>query len=162
MLHHHCRNFLGFAREIFTDAGKYVVHFGYAPNTAAEMAEKTIAIRSGKSDVHVTPLAQMRTEVAVIPSVTGNQLVGPRGVCCYRARLHTHHKGRHSRTDGKLCVGTAVGGGWKEGIQGSEECRVDATATSMTGVGVGGLPAGGKLGVCMRGRGPWAPRGVLF
>jgi hypothetical protein len=78
---HGCRNFLGFTREIFTDAGKYVVHFGYAPNTAAEMAEKTIAIRSGKSDVHVTPLAQMRTEVAVIPSVTGNQLVGVAGVC---------------------------------------------------------------------------------
>lgn len=69
------RNFLGFAREIFTDAGKYVVHFGYAPNTAAAMAEKTLAIRSGKEDVHVTPLARLRTEVAVIPSVTGNQLV---------------------------------------------------------------------------------------
>jgi hypothetical protein len=69
------RNFLGFAKEIFTDAGKYVVHFGYTPNTAAAMAEKTLAIRSGKDDVHVTPLAQLRTEVAVIPSVTGNQLV---------------------------------------------------------------------------------------
>lgn len=51
------------------------MHFGYKPDTAAAMAEKTLAIRSGKADVHVTPLAQLRTEVAVIPSVTGNQLV---------------------------------------------------------------------------------------
>jgi hypothetical protein len=71
----YCRNFLGFAKEIFTDAGKYVVHFGYQPDTAAAMAEKTLAIRSGQADVRVTPLAQLRTEVAVIPSVTGNQLV---------------------------------------------------------------------------------------
>lgn len=42
------------------------------------MAEKTLAIRSGQADVHVTPLAQLRTDVAVIPSVTGNQLVRSR------------------------------------------------------------------------------------
>lgn len=40
-----------------------------------QMAERTLAVRSGRSDVHVTPLATARTDVAVIPSVTGNQLV---------------------------------------------------------------------------------------
>jgi uncharacterized membrane protein YgcG len=69
------RNFLGFAKEIFTDAGKYCVHFGYTPDQAAAMAQATIAARSGKADVAVTPLARARTEVAVIPSVTGSQLV---------------------------------------------------------------------------------------
>lgn len=39
------------------------------------MTEKTLQLRTGKEDVHVTPLAVARTEVAVIPSVTGNQLV---------------------------------------------------------------------------------------
>uniref|UniRef100_A0A383V788 Phospholipid scramblase n=1 Tax=Tetradesmus obliquus TaxID=3088 RepID=A0A383V788_TETOB len=69
------RNFLGFAKEIFTDAGKYVVHFGYSPQEAATLCSKTLQARSGNADVAVTPLAQARTEVAVIPSVTGNQLV---------------------------------------------------------------------------------------
>jgi hypothetical protein len=70
-----CRNFLGFAKEIFTDAGKYVVHFGYSPQEAAQLCSKTLQVRSGNADVAVTPLAQVRTDVAVIPSVTGNQLV---------------------------------------------------------------------------------------
>lgn len=69
------RNFLGFAKEIFTDAGRYAVHFGYAPAQAAELASRTLAARSGQDSVVVTPLAQARTDVAVIPSVTGNQLV---------------------------------------------------------------------------------------
>jgi hypothetical protein len=85
------RNFLGFAKEIFTDAGKYVVHFGYAPTTAAAMAEKTLAIRSGQADVHVTPLAQLRTEVAVIPSVTGNQLVGHWLTSCWQSPKMSAH-----------------------------------------------------------------------
>eukprot|EP00879_Flechtneria_rotunda_P017867 GHRR01018727.1.p1 GENE.GHRR01018727.1~~GHRR01018727.1.p1 ORF type:complete len:463 (+),score=113.14 GHRR01018727.1:109-1497(+) len=73
------RNFLGFAKEIFTDAGKYVVHFGYSPQTAADMTSRTLQIRSGQSDVAVTPVAQARTDVAVIPTVTGNQLVSAQG-----------------------------------------------------------------------------------
>ncbi|KAF6252183.1 Scramblase-domain-containing protein [Scenedesmus sp. NREL 46B-D3] len=69
------RNFLGFAKEIFTDAGKYVVHFGYSPQESAQLASRTLQARSGQADVAVTPLAQARTTVAVIPSITGNQLV---------------------------------------------------------------------------------------
>lgn len=30
------RNFQGFGKELFTDAGKYVIHFGQAPQEAAE------------------------------------------------------------------------------------------------------------------------------
>ena len=30
------RNFQGFGKELFTDAGKYVIHFGQAPEEAAE------------------------------------------------------------------------------------------------------------------------------
>lgn len=70
---------MGFAKELFTDAGKYVVHFGYSPHKAADMCSKTLQIRSGKDEVAVTPLAQMRTDVAVIPTYTGNQLVSARG-----------------------------------------------------------------------------------
>jgi hypothetical protein len=32
------RNFQGFGKELFTDAGKYVIHFGMPPDTAAEQA----------------------------------------------------------------------------------------------------------------------------
>lgn len=30
------RNFQGFGKELFTDAGKYVIHFGDTPKEAAE------------------------------------------------------------------------------------------------------------------------------
>lgn len=32
------RNFQGFGKELFTDAGKYVIHFGSKPTEAAEQA----------------------------------------------------------------------------------------------------------------------------
>ena len=34
------RNFQGFGKELFTDAGKYVIHFGQAPQEAAEQVER--------------------------------------------------------------------------------------------------------------------------
>jgi hypothetical protein len=52
-----------------------VVHFGYSPQEAAQLCSKTLQARSGQAEVAVTPLAQVRTDVAVIPSITGNQLV---------------------------------------------------------------------------------------
>ena len=33
------RNFQGFGKELFTDAGKYVIHFGQAPQEAAEQVQ---------------------------------------------------------------------------------------------------------------------------
>mmetsp|Transcript_6526 Transcript_6526/g.18209 ORF Transcript_6526/g.18209 Transcript_6526/m.18209 type:complete len:414 (-) Transcript_6526:288-1529(-) len=74
------RNFLGFGREIFTDAGKYVIHFGMPPDTAADQAtvsrhaliEKQAS--PSESSVPVTALAKLRTDVSVIPTQTGDQL----------------------------------------------------------------------------------------
>ncbi len=37
----------GFGKELFTDAGKYVIHFGVSAPKAAEMATQTIEARSG-------------------------------------------------------------------------------------------------------------------
>jgi len=75
------RNFLGFGRELFTDAGKYVVHFGMPPDTAAEQATVSRhalvaqqAAKDGKALPEVTALAKLRTDAAVIPTQNGNQL----------------------------------------------------------------------------------------
>jgi len=40
------RNFQGFARELFTDAGKYVVHFGHGAEDSARMAQRTLEARA--------------------------------------------------------------------------------------------------------------------
>ena len=70
------RNFQGFGKELFTDAGKYVVHFGNNPKQAAEQAANTVqAAHPDKPRPQITPLARVRTDVAVIPTQTGNQLV---------------------------------------------------------------------------------------
>ncbi|KAK9808529.1 hypothetical protein WJX73_005262 [Symbiochloris irregularis] len=70
------RNFQGFAKEIFTDAGKYVIHFGESSQEAAENVANTVqAAHPDKPRPPVTALARMRTDVAVIPTQTGNQLV---------------------------------------------------------------------------------------
>lgn len=70
------RNFQGFAKEIFTDAGKYVIHFGDKPEDAARQATETLKSRTNNKNLpSVTPLAKLRTGVAVIPQHSGNQLV---------------------------------------------------------------------------------------
>lgn len=38
-------NFNGFGKEIFTDAGKYVIHFGSSPTEAAEQLATAIKVR---------------------------------------------------------------------------------------------------------------------
>lgn len=69
------RNFQGFGKELFTDAGKYVIHFGDTPKVAAEQAANTVqAAHPDKPRPDVTALARIRTDVAVIPTSTGNQL----------------------------------------------------------------------------------------
>jgi uncharacterized protein YxjI len=89
------RNFQGFGKEIFTDAGKYVIHFGMpadeadkvAANLAAHKAEHAALVaETAKAEGKpapaqtqapappVTPLALARTGVAVIPTVAGNEL----------------------------------------------------------------------------------------
>jgi len=73
------RNFLGFGKEIFTDAGKYVIHFGMPPQTAAQEAtasrQALVEAQSSKGETPpVTQLAKLRTDCSVIPTVSGNQL----------------------------------------------------------------------------------------
>lgn len=94
------RNFQGFAKELFTDAGKYAVHFGYGDaHRAAESATRTLEARSGRKDFPaVKPLeiggrgggggaggagavgaggasaGGPENAVAVIPQTTGGQL----------------------------------------------------------------------------------------
>ncbi|PSC69495.1 Altered inheritance rate of mitochondria 25 [Micractinium conductrix] len=70
------RNFSGFGKELFTDAGKYVIHFGNSPTEAAEQAAATVAAaHPDRPAPPVTALARARTDVSVIPTSTGNQLV---------------------------------------------------------------------------------------
>lgn len=70
------RNFQGFGKELFTDAGKYVIHFGEDPDSAAEAVTKTLKARTNNPSLPpVTALARLRTGVKVIPTFTGNQLV---------------------------------------------------------------------------------------
>lgn len=69
------RNFQGFGKEIFTDAGKYVIHFGQQPDEAAQNVANTIqAAHPDKPKPPVTAIAKLRTGVSVIPTQAGNQL----------------------------------------------------------------------------------------
>jgi hypothetical protein len=96
------RNFQGFTKEIFTDAGKYVIHFGgkiadmagssdqqaaagaveqgsgpagQLPAGAAAAGAAAAGGAAAASGPPVTLLAVARTDVAVIPTMSGNQLV---------------------------------------------------------------------------------------
>jgi uncharacterized protein YxjI len=91
------RNFQGFAKELFTDAGKYVVHFGLPAEESAAVATRTLEARSGRVGFGAVPPLQIgpgaassapgggaaaasgsssssSDAVAVIPQVTGGQL----------------------------------------------------------------------------------------
>lgn len=71
------RNFQGFGKELFTDAGKYVIHFGDKPMEAAEQASKTIqAAHPDKPAPPVTAVAKYRNpDMQVIATSTADQLV---------------------------------------------------------------------------------------
>lgn len=69
------RNFQGFGKELFTDAGKYVIHFGDKPMEAASQATKTIqAAHPDKPAPAVTAVAKYRN-MQVIATSTADQLV---------------------------------------------------------------------------------------
>jgi hypothetical protein len=71
------RNFQGFGKELFTDAGKYVIHFGDKPMEAAAQATKTIqAAHPDKPAPAVTAVAKYRKpDMQVIATSTADQLV---------------------------------------------------------------------------------------
>ena len=64
------RNFQGFAKEIFTDAGKYVIHFGQPASNEASSSTST----STSTSPPVTTMAKLRTGVQVIPTASGGQI----------------------------------------------------------------------------------------
>ncbi|KAH7622753.1 hypothetical protein Ndes2526B_g03592 [Nannochloris sp. 'desiccata'] len=69
------RNFSGFGKEIFTDAGRYVLHFGGSPQEAAEQIHTAVeAAHPNRPAPPVTALAGLRTDAVVIPTTIGNQL----------------------------------------------------------------------------------------
>ena len=73
------RNFQGFGKELFTDAGKYVIHFGDKPMEAASQASKTIqAAHPDKPAPPVTAVAKYRNpDMQIIATSTADQLVRP-------------------------------------------------------------------------------------
>lgn len=77
------RNFQGFGKELFTDAGKYVIHFGDKPGEAASQASKTIqAAHPDKPAPPVTALAKYRNpDMQIIATSTADQLVCPFPMC---------------------------------------------------------------------------------
>ena len=76
------RNFQGFGKELFTDAGKYVIHFGDKPTEAASQATKTIqAAHPDKPAPPVTAVAKYRNpDMQIIATSTADQLVRPSNV----------------------------------------------------------------------------------
>ena len=76
------RNFQGFGKELFTDAGKYVIHFGDKPMEAANQASKTIqAAHPDKPAPPVTAVAKYRNpDMQIIATSTADQLVRPSNV----------------------------------------------------------------------------------
>lgn len=70
-----CASDAGFGKELFTDAGKYVIHFGSSPQEAAEQVATAVqAAHPDKPPPPVTALARVRTDVSVIPTSTGARL----------------------------------------------------------------------------------------
>lgn len=75
------RNFSGFGKEFFTDAGKYVIHFGESPMVAAKHLQNSIhAAHPDQVIPPITALAKLRTNVDLIPTSEGNQLVVQRSL----------------------------------------------------------------------------------
>ena len=71
------RNFSGFAKEIFSDAGRYCIHFGQAPEDSARFVQRSIDAAHANSD---TLNDELRAPVvtsndAVLPFSSGEQLV---------------------------------------------------------------------------------------
>lgn len=75
------RNFSGFGKELFTDAGKYVIHFGEnAWESAKHLRTAIQAAYPDRQAPPVTSLATVRTDGHLIPTSTGNQLAVSRSL----------------------------------------------------------------------------------
>lgn len=69
------RNFSGFGRELFTDAGRYAIHFGETPEESARFVQRSIdAAHPNEKGIEMrAPVVPGTT--AVIPFSSGAQLV---------------------------------------------------------------------------------------
>ena len=71
------RNFSGFGKELFTDAGKYAIHFGETAREAANFVQQSLD-RTQSDKMLVAPEANLGpNETAVIPCSSGLQLKLP-------------------------------------------------------------------------------------
>ena len=67
----------GFGKEMFTDAGKYAIHFGSSAAEAAEQLSTAVqAAHPDKPPPDVTALARLRNDLSVIPTSTGALWLG--------------------------------------------------------------------------------------
>lgn len=71
------RNFSGFGKEIFTDAGKYAIHFGESPEEAARHVQNSlVTAHPGEKLPPVMPMKLPKSsDYSVIPCTNGDQLV---------------------------------------------------------------------------------------
>lgn len=154
------RNFQGFGKELFTDAGKYAIHFGSTPVAAAEqVAEAVAAAHPDKPPPKVTALARLATGVTVIPTSTGNQLVvhrelrlAERMVALAAAiSIDYDYFSRHSHGGGVLSpfmmppiIPYPMGGGGGSAAEaaGAEAAGAEAGGGAAGAAGGDGLPSG--------------------
>jgi hypothetical protein len=71
------RNFSGFGKELFTDAGKYAIHFGSTAEESAKFVQLSLdAGHPGNKGGMKAPVARLNSEFnSVIPCSSGEQLV---------------------------------------------------------------------------------------
>ncbi|KAI8105382.1 hypothetical protein M9435_000548 [Picochlorum sp. BPE23] len=69
------RNFSGFGKEIFTDAGKYAIHFGETPRQASQFIQRSLDNAYPEQTLKAPEAALSPDTKAVIPCTSGNQLL---------------------------------------------------------------------------------------
>ena len=70
------RNFSGFGKELFTDAGRYAIHFGETAQEASRFVQRSLDNAYPEQKSVSAPEASLGPETkAVIPCTTGNQLM---------------------------------------------------------------------------------------
>lgn len=69
------RNFSGFGKEIFTDAGKYAIHFGETPQQASQFIQRSLDNAYPDQTLEAPQAGLGPDTKAVIPCTSGNQLL---------------------------------------------------------------------------------------
>lgn len=69
------RNFSGFGKELFTDAGRYAIHFGETAEEASSFVQRSLENAYPEKQVSAPQATLGPQTKAVIPCTTGNQLM---------------------------------------------------------------------------------------